>query len=306
MIGNAALRSTGDAKVPGMIMTISALFNIALDPLLIFGLWGFPRLELQGAAIATVLANMGTAVAAFLILYFRERLIRFRFVRFEGLLDSWGRILHVGIPAVATNLVTPVTAALITALVARYGAEAVAGFGVATRVETLCLIVIFALSAASAPFVGQNLGAGELDRVKRAVNLASGFCLGFGVFIAVVVGFFGADIATLFDDNVEVVGTAALYFSVVPITYTALGVFQVAGTSFNALGKPLPATALTFIKTFAVYLPLAFLLAGPFAITGIFLANGVANLVVGVLGYFWLRQTLRAFVEDRQRAATAA
>jgi putative MATE family efflux protein len=293
MIGNAAIRSTGDAKIPGMIMTISALFNIVLDPLLIFGLWGFPRLELEGAAIATVLANVGTAVAAFLVLYFRERLVRFRFVRIKGLWDSWKRVLHVGVPAVATNLVTPVTAALITALVARYGAEAVAGYGVAIRVETLGLIVIYSLSAASAPFVGQNFGAGELDRVKRAINLSSGFCVGFGLLIAFAVGFFGETITMLFDDNVEVVRTAAIYFSIVPITYTALGVFQVTGTCFNALGKPIPATVLTFIKMFIVYLPLAFLLAGPYAITGIFIANGVSNVIVGVLGYLWLQRTLR-------------
>ncbi len=292
MIGNSAIRSTGDAKVPGMIMTISALFNIALDPLLIFGLWGFPRLELQGAAIATVLANFGTAVAAFLVLYFRERLIRFRFVRLKDLWDSWRKVLHVGVPAVATNLVTPITAALITYLVAQYGAEAVAGFGVATRVETLGLIVIFSLSAASAPFVGQNFGAGEMARVKRAINLASGFCVGFGLLIALAVGFFGETIAALFDDNVKVVQTAAVYFSIVPITYTALGVFQISSTCFNALGKPIPATALTIIKMFVVYLPLAFLLAGPYAVSGVFVANGVSNVVVGIVGYLWLRRTL--------------
>ena len=296
MIGNSAIRSTGDAKIPGLIMTISALFNIALDPLLIFGLWGFPRLELEGAAIATVLANMGTSVAAFLVLYFRERLILFRFVTIKGLWDSWAKVLHVGVPAVATNLVTPITAALITALIARYGAESVAGFGVATRIETLGLIVIYSLSAASAPFVGQNFGAGEFARVKRAINLASGFCVGFGLLIALLMGFFGESLATLFDDNVVVVRTAAIYFSIVPITYTALGVFQVTGTCFNALGKPIPATALTFIKMFVIYLPLAFLLVEPYAITGVFIASGISNVVVGVIGYLWLQRTLRRLV----------
>jgi len=293
MIGNAALRSTGDAKVPGMIMIIAALFNIVLDPLLIFGLWGFPRLELQGAAIATVLANAGTFVAAFLILYFRERLVRFRHVRLRGLWDSWRRVLHVGVPAIATNMVTPITAGIITAMIARYGAESVAGFGVASRVETLGLIVIFSLGAAMAPFVGQNIGAGDLNRVRRAVNLASLFCLGYGLVLAVFMGLFGSRIAILFDDHPGVVQTAAAYFLIVPMTYAALGMFQVAGTCFNAMGKPIPATALTFARMFVIYLPIAFLLAGPYEVNGIFAANAIANLLVGVGSYLWLQRTLR-------------
>jgi putative MATE family efflux protein len=293
MIGNSALRATGDAKLPGLIMTISALFNIILDPLLIFGLWGFPRLELQGAAIATVLANAGTFVAAFMILYFREHLVRFRHVRLQGLWDSWRRVLHVGVPAMATNMVTPITAGIITAMIARFGPESVAGFGVATRVEMLGLIVIFSLGAAMAPFVGQNFGAGDLARVRRSVNLASLFCLGYGLVLTLVMGLFGARIATLFDDNAAVVEVAAAYFLIVPITYAGLGMFQVASTCFNALGKPIPATALTFARMFVIYLPIAFLLVGPFEVNGVFMANAVANVVIGVGAYLWLRRTLR-------------
>ena len=296
MVGNSAIRATGDAKIPGIIMTIAALFNIVLDPLLIFGLAGFPRLELEGAAIATVIANAGTFLAAFAILYWRERLIRFRFVSIHKLADSWRRVLHVGVPAIATNMVTPVTAAIITALVAAYGPEAVAGFGVAVRVETLALIVIFSLASANAPFVGQNYGAGELDRVSRSINLAAAFCLIYGAGVSIIMWLVGEPVASLFDDDPTVVKTAADYFLLVAWSYGAFGIFQVCGTSFNALGRPLPATILTFTKMFLVYVPGAFLLSRFWGVNGVFAANGLAHLVMGLVAYLWLRRTL-SFVE---------
>jgi Na+-driven multidrug efflux pump len=104
---------------------------------------------------------------------------------------------------------------------------------------------------------------------------------------------FGARIATLFDDNTAVVEVAAAYFLIVPITYAGLGMFQVASTCFNALGKPIPATALTFARMFVIYLPIAFLLVGPFEVNGVFMANAIANVVIGVGAYLWLRRTLR-------------
>ena len=292
MVGNSAIRATGDAKVPGIIMGLAALFNIILDPILIFGLFGFPRLELRGAAIATVLANGGTFVAAFLILYVRERLVRVRYLSAKGLIDSWRRVLHVGVPAIATNMVTPMTAAIITALIAAYGPAAVAGFGVAVRVESLALIVIFALGAAIAPFVGQNFGAGELLRVRRSINLAAFFCLAYGLLISLVMWIVGRPIAALFDDNALVVDTAGAYFMIVAWTYGTLGVFQVCSTSFNSLGRPLPATALTFVKMFLVYVPSAYLLSQLLGVNGIFLANAGAHLLMGIAAYVWLLRVL--------------
>ena len=156
MVGNFAIRATGNALAPSVIMVFAALTNIVLDPLLIFGLFGFPRLELAGAAIATVVTNFATVVASIAVLYYRERLILPRYLRLEGLWDSWSRLLHVAVPATTTNLFIPVITAVITALVAGFGPEAVAGFGVATRLEAVVFVVIFALQSSLAPFVART------------------------------------------------------------------------------------------------------------------------------------------------------
>jgi hypothetical protein len=170
MINNSVLRASGNAKTPAMIMTVAAVLNIILDPILIFGLFGMPRLEVEGAAIATVLSNALTMVASILAIVFQEKLVSFRHLWPGTIIDSWRRILHVGLPSMASSLIAPMTTAFITYQVAQFGQEAVAGFGVASRIEGVSLMALMALSAAVTPVVGQNYGALKFDRVQAGVN----------------------------------------------------------------------------------------------------------------------------------------
>jgi putative MATE family efflux protein len=292
MIGNFAMRAAGDARIPAVILTTSALINIILDPLLIFGWFGFPRLELRGAALATVFANGATVIASVAILYWRERLIRFRYMTVTKLLDSWRRVLHVGVPATASNLLSPATVAVITSFVAGYGPAAVAGFGVASRIEALIMIVIFAVTSSVGPFTGQNYGAGRLDRVRRLTRQSEVFCLGYALAAAMLLWIVARPLVSLFGSNQQVIDTAALYLVIVPFSLSGFGVMLTAVAAFNALGRPMPATVLTFIKLFLAYLPLAWMLSQVAGIAGIFAANAVAHLAFGAVGYLWFRRVL--------------
>ncbi len=307
MVGNFSLRAMGDSKVPAVILSLSAIVNIVLDPLLIFGLWGFPRLELQGAAIATVLANAVTVVASLTILYRRERMICWRYVNVDDLWDSWRRLLHIAIPATATNLLLPVTFAAITAMVAVYGPEAVAGFAVASRLESVVLIVIFAVQASVGPIVGQNYGAGRLDRVRGAISLSNRFLLIYSLVFAAILFMFARPMAGLFDENAVVVETATAYLRIVPITFGAFGLMMIALGSFNSLGRPMPPAILTFVKFFIVYLPLAWTLSRLMGITGIFWANAVSHVLLGIASAVWLRKALVSLeAEDRLARSPAS
>ncbi|WP_428102608.1 MATE family efflux transporter [Candidatus Rariloculus sp.] len=300
MVGNFAMRAAGDARVPALILTISALINIVLDPLLIFGLLGFPRWELQGAAAATVVANGVTVFASVAILYWRERLIRARYLSFDKLFDSWRRVLHVALPAIASNLLSPATVGVITSFVAVFGPAAVAGFGVASRIEALVLIVIFAVTSSVGPFTGQNFGAGRLDRVHRLAWLSESFCVVYALGAAAILWLVARPLVGLFDSNPDVIATASLYLAIVPFSLGGFGVMLVAVAAFNALGRPLRATALTFVKLFLAYLPLAWVLSRFAGLNGIFWANAAAHIAFGVVGLVLLRRLLRALADDGQ------
>jgi O-antigen/teichoic acid export membrane protein len=128
MVGMSAIRATGDSRLPGLVMTGSALLNILLDPLLIFGLLGLPRLELEGAALATVISRGFTFVIALWVLHARLGMLSFAWPGLPALARSWRAILHVGLPAAGTNVVIPLTTGAVVALIARFGPDAVAGY----------------------------------------------------------------------------------------------------------------------------------------------------------------------------------
>lgn len=292
MIGNFAIRATGDAMVPAIILVLSAMLNIILDPLLIFGLLGFPRLELQGAAIASVVSNCVTFIAAIIVLYRGERLILPGFFRFSGIWNSWQRLLHISIPVTATNLLVPITMGVITALVASFGPEAVAGFGVASRIESVVFIMIFALQSSVGPFVGQNYGSRQFHRVKSAVSFSINFCIAYSLVAAAILFVVSRPMAGFFDDDPIVLDVATTYLRIVPFSYAGFSVMMIAVAVFNALARPMPAAVLTFLKFFIVYLPLAWGLSILFGLNGVFWANALAHVVFGVVSYVWLRRFL--------------
>ncbi|MGB0564790.1 MAG: MATE family efflux transporter [Spirulinaceae cyanobacterium] len=291
MVGNSAIRAAGNTLTPSIIMTVAAGTNIVLDPLLINGALGFPRLELQGAALATVIARAISLVAALLVLRFQEKLLSSQIPSLQETLWCWRDILTVGLPAAASSMITPISIGVITRLLAVHGAAAVAGFGLASRVESLSLIATMALAASMGPFVGQNWGGQKIDRVRLALSQGYRFCLGWGLLMAVILGLAARGIATIFNPDPTVIAIAAQYLWLVPISYGAAGLMQVTNSAFNAMGKPLPSITITATHMVGCYIPLAYLgsqIAGP---TGIFAAAAIANLLVGFGAYLWSRQT---------------
>jgi putative MATE family efflux protein len=293
MIANSVLRASGDAKRPAMIMTTAAVLNIIIDPILIFGLFGFPRMELEGAALGAVISNALTMVASAYFVMYREKLVDLRHLAPGLLMDSWRRILHVGLPSLTSSLVAPITTAFITSQIARFGPEAVAGFGMASRLEGLTLLAMMALSAAMTPFVGQNFGAKRLDRVRDGVNFAYRFSLFYGVSVSLFLLVFGGWIATFFGLDGEARETALLHMHIVPLSYLALGCAMTVNGALNALGKPMAAMWVSLSRTIAVYAPLAWVLSHFFGIIGIFIAAACANVISGGIGTLWFRFALR-------------
>jgi putative MATE family efflux protein len=289
MINNSVLRASGNAKTPAMIMTAAAVFNIVLDPILIFGLFGVPRLGVEGAAIATVLANAGTLVASVLAVTIKEHLISFRHLWIDKVFDSWRRILHVGLPSTASSLIAPLTTGFITYQVAQFGQEAVAGFGVASRVEGVTLMALMALSAALTPFVGQNFGGQQYDRVKQGVRWCYRFSMVYGLVVAAILAIASGAIAGIFTDDPKAIATAQMHLRIVPISYLALGFAMTANSSFNAIGKPLPAMFISLTRTILIYAPLAFLFAKLFGLIGVFAAACTANFMAGGVGRIWFQ-----------------
>lgn len=292
MVGTSIVRAMGNSALAGKLMIAGAIFNVILDPLLIFGWWGFPRLELQGAAIASLVAR---AVAFVIVIVYivKRRLAVNPLNRVSDVWQSWKAILHVGLPAMATNMIIPFASAIVLVMVAKYGESAVAGMGVAVRIEPVGLIFFYALSSIIGPFCGQNLGAQKYKRLLKALYVITIFSLICGVLLALLIRVISGPIVAAFTDSAAAMEVALAYLFIVPISYGLYGLVMCVNASFNGLGKPLPGTVISVLRVLGIYLPLALFFEKIWGISGLFIATTFSNLLVGLLAFFWLRLTIK-------------
>jgi len=302
MVGMSSMRATGDTRLPSMLMVIASIANVILDPILIFGFGPVPAMGLNGAAMAGLLAR--GAIFGGTLYFMRTRLDMLTFNKPDPgeLRSSWADVLHVGIPAAGTNAIIPVATGVITAMLAQYGPDAVAGFGVASRIESLTLVLFYALSAVIGPFVGQNISAGRSDRIFQALRLCAIFCIGTGLVIAALLAVAGNWLPTIFSDNPDVTNVSTLFLMIAPISYGAYGLVMVMNASFNGMGKPMPAVHISVTRMAVIYLPLAFVAERFFGIVGIFAAYTIANIITGVVAYMWACASVQAQCDSHTEA----
>lgn len=298
-VGNAGIRANGDTKTPAFIMVSMVLLNAILDPILIFG-WGpIPAMGMQGAAIATVFARAISLVLSLYFLKFRDDLITFKIPSLKQMTASWKGILYIGLPAAATNLVVPFTTALVTALVSTYGPAAVGALGVAARIDLLAISVAVALASILGPFIGQNLGARKLDRVRESVKISMIFGLVWGGGMLLIMGSLRSFIAPLFNDDEKVIEAIILYLSIAPFGYAARSIYALGNTILNVLNKPLLASAVTLIMMFVFYIPLAYLGSYLFGLGGVFAAIPIAFTFGGAASYLTVKWALQKEEAER-------
>ncbi|MBT4098705.1 MAG: MATE family efflux transporter [Gemmatimonadetes bacterium] len=285
IVANASIRAGGDTKFPATMMVGAMLTNLALDPIFIFGWFGVPRMELQGAAVATIIARALTMVASLAILHFRDRLLDFRTPSLSQVLESWRQISSIAIPVAATNIMQPIAMAVVTRLIADYGPAAVAAWGAGERVSAFVMVPVFAVCSGLVPIVGQNWGAGEYDRVRKVRNMGFLFAFGWGILMMGLIWLSSAHIATIFGTDPELTRELVQYLWIMPIGYALYGVLNVSEETLNAVGRPMLAAGQTVIHMFALYAPLA--LAGAWwgQMTGLLWGVAVANALGGLIAY---------------------
>jgi len=297
MVGMSSMRATGDTRLPSKLMISGAILNVILDPIFIFGVGAIPAMGLDGAATAGLLARGAIFVGTLFQLIRRLDMVSFEKPDGAELRHSWADILHVGLPAAGTNAIVPIGLAVITAMIARFGPEAVAGFGVASRIESLVLVIYYAMSAVIGPFVGQNLAAGKEERIQLSLRLCASFCIASGLVIAAVLALMSGFLPTLFSSSEEVIGVTRLFLWIAPISYGTYGIVMVVNAAFNGLGNPMPGVVISVTRILVLYVPLAMVGMHFYGVVGIFAAYAVANILSGILGYIWARNKAHRLCE---------
>lgn len=299
MVGNAAFRASGDTKTPAIIMVTAALANAALAPIFIFGLFGVPRLEVQGAALVTVAANMVAMIVGLYFLWHRYHLISAAYLNLRGFADSCRRLLVIALPVGLTNILAPLVGAYITHLLAKAGAEAVAAYGIVTRVEAFIAIPLMAVAIGLAPIVGQNWGAQKYDRVRTVIRHAIRFNVIWSAVMAAALILLAHPLAGVFSSDAAVMRITALFFLIVPGAYILGNLLNGWGSIFNAIGKPQIAFGFLFGRLVICLIPATTLGMVWGGVTGVFIAIAGVLATTGLAAHLYGTRLLAEQEQDK-------
>ena len=281
MAGGAILRAYGDARRSMNATVIGGLVNAVLDPILIFGL----NLDLTGAALASAASRVAIAVFALGPIYRHHGGLPAP--RLPSFLADLRPTMAIAFPAILTQLATPIGQAYVTRAMAEYGEQAVAGMAVVARLTPISFAIIFALSGAVGPIIGQNFGATRYDRVRETLRDALLFTAIVSVVVAGVLFGLRGPIADLFDADGIARSLIYLFCGPLALMFFFNGALFVANAGFNNLGRPFWSTWTNWGRHTLGTIPFVVVGAAWFGAPGILIGQAVGGVLFGLVAV-WL------------------
>lgn len=293
-----AFNAQGDTFTLTKLFALSTLVNLVLDPILIFGWYGFPVMGIGGAAVATLISQAVFIVIALYSLSRPTRAIQFHFRNLHFKWESVKRVLKIGIPAALTQVINPIGLSVLTVITAHAFQEpGTIAFSLGFRIEFFAYLPAVGYGFGAMAMIAQNIGAEKLDRAKeilrKALIYSSAIALGLGIVAAV----FAHQIIGAFTTDPTVTEYSLWYMRTVAFSYCFLALMMVEANAFQALGQSWPGFWIMFIRFIAVSMPLSYLLTIvlDFSIVGIWIAIIAGNIVAAAIGYIWIWSRLNHF-----------
>ncbi len=288
MIGGAILRAHGDARRAMMCTIYGAVTNAVLDPILIFG-FGW---ELTGAGLASFVARVVIGVTALLPILRHHG--GFDRVTPAGMAADLRPIMAIAVPAILTQIATPVGQAYVTRAMASFGEAAVAGMAIAGRLTPVAFAVIFAMTGAIGPIIGQNFGAGRMDRVRTAYLEGLRFTALVVAGVSVVLFLLRAPIADLFLARGTTRQLVFLFCGPLSLLFFFNGVLFVSNAACNNLGRPFRSTLLGWGRHTLGTVPFVILFAAWFGAAGVLVGQGVGGIFFAAIAVWQAERAIAA------------
>ncbi len=289
-IFSSVLRGIGDTVTPSIMMFLSVALNIVLDPVLIFGVSFFPKIGVEGAAVATIFARAIVAIYGFLILIKGNKGLKLRLNNMKPDFKIIKMIVKIGIPSSVEQSVVSLAQLWMTSLVASFGTMTIAAYGIVNRIISLPRILAFGLSAAATTMVGQNIGADKQDRAKKVASLAIVTIFVILSIVGILVLLVPEQIIALFNKQKMVLEYGSDYLRIVTLTFGFIGVMVVGNGVFKGAGKTIPPMIVS-ISSFLIFrIPFSYLLANNFAWkqSGLWWSIAISNIFGAIIVVSWL------------------
>ena len=251
----SALRATGIVQAPVVIQVFTVILNMALAPLLIFGIGPWPKLGVTGAALATFISIL--VGVGLIVLYFEKKYhyLRFRFDQFRPQMKIWWAMLRIGLPAGAEFVLLFFYIALVYKIITGFGPAAQAGFGVGARVMQALFLPVVALSFAVSPMVGQNFGGRQAERVRHSIYSGLGIAIALMLLLAGITWAFPGAMIRFFSKDPQVIAFGRDYLTIVAFNFVAAGVVFTSSSVFQGLGNTIPPLLSSASRLIIFWLP---------------------------------------------------
>lgn len=289
---DAAFRASGDTRTPFVLLAVSVSLTLVLDPVLILGLAGAPRMGIAGAAIATVATRGGAFLMGYALLR-RRGLLVFEAPRLSAL----GSVARIGLPTATTGVVFSLIYVALTRTTTQFGTPALAALGIGHRIESWLYMIGVGFGAATAAIVGQNLGAGYPSRARRAGWISVGYCTAFGVVACVGELLWAEELASLFTNDPALVAEGARYLRIAAVSQLVICAEIVLEGALGGAGDTIP-PMLTSTTLTVARIPIAAWAAARWGPPGIWwtisltaFARGLAMMALWRLGR-WERKSV--------------
>jgi len=272
-------RSNGNTLLPGIMMIVTSILNLVLDPIFIFTF----DLGLNGAAMATTVAfGIGVLIVA-------PQVARKHWLTFDWqdlhVAKSLASIGHIMGPAMVSQLLPSVSSMLATKLLAGFGTAAVASWALGSRFEFFSIVAVLALTMSMPPMVGRLLGEKKIDDIRFVVSISCRFVLVFQLLVAIATFFASGSLARLMTSEQAVSDILNWHLTLVPISLGALGICMLMVSVSNALGKSYTALTISALRLFAFFLPCLWIGSELAGLKGIFVGVLIGNLLAGLCAW---------------------
>lgn len=293
LVGEKLLQSTGKTIYSMATQLLGAVINIILDPIMIFGLFGFPRLEVTGAALATVTGQIIAAIVGMIINVKVNKELHISLTKYRISGEVIRNIYSVGFPSIIMASVGSVMTFGMNKILMGFTSTATAVFGVYFKLQSFVFMPVFGLNNGMVPIVAYNYGARKPDRITKAIRLSItyGVCImlaGFAVF-----QLFPGNLLDIFSasDAMKEIGIPAL--RIISLSFLIAGFSVVASSVFQALGHGFLSLAVSVLRQLFVLLPAAFILAKVGGLHVCWWAFPIAEVFSGIICFVFIRYAYR-------------
>ncbi|MDF2629937.1 MAG: hypothetical protein K0R39_3768 [Symbiobacteriaceae bacterium] len=304
----ALLRGLGDAKTPLWFLLISTGINIALDPLLILGVGPFPQLGINGAAVATIIAQGFSSVLLLGWIRKNTNLLPASFAEWTVDNALIKAVVKIGMPSGIQQALVSFGMVFVTSIVSSFGTTAVAAYGAASRFDQFGFMPPMAIGMAVSSMVGQNLGAGNHDRAKAVVRWGMIITLAVTALLSLIAVAWPRILMVLFTDDTAVLAEGSSYLQYMGPAYIAFAAIFILGGAMRGAGDTVPPMLFAVLALWVFRVPLAWWFSRSMGTNGIWLGIAVSAFVGMAIhwAYYATGRWRRAVVTRQGPAPTAA